>query len=348
MNNPSLLEFKNWQIRRCSVAIGPHDFQLNAGEIVTAMGPSGVGKTTWLMALLGYEEPGLEISGQRWQHGTLLKPGSIPRQALYIPQHLPFNPNWEVQEYLGKLPWGKKHRWNFLPLAYQPARQQRVHAVLERIGLLHRAKATAAELSGGESQRAAIAQMLLLSPQILVGDEFISALDPGMALWILEECRQQIIQTDGAAIIALHDVQTASKVSDRILLFWPSTIAESPWNLQDPSIIRNQSTLYTLLCLARWSKDLPYRPSVQHLVNYLHQWITESPAWENFTQIHPENCTLLLDNMGKFNLSDIPVTGLSPPIESQGLNLTPVRVEEYDTVKIGVTINAKTTTTILA
>jgi ABC-type multidrug transport system ATPase subunit len=344
-----LLELKNWKIRRCTdVAIGPHDFQLNAGEIVTVMGPSGVGKTTWLMTLLGYEELGLEISGQRWQHGVMLKSGSIPKRALYIPQHLPFNPNWEVQEYLGRLPWGKKHLFSILPLAYQPARQQRVLEVLDCIGLLHRAKATASELSGGESQRAAIAQMLLLSPQILVGDEFISALDPGMALWILAECRQQIIQNGGAAIIALHDVQTASKVSDRILLFWPSTISELPWNLQNPLVIRNQSILYTLLCLARWSKDLPSQKSIQHLVNYLYQWIMDNSVWGDFSSIYQDNCTLLIDEMGEIHLIEVPIASLPPPAQAQGFNLTPVRFEDEKSIKIGVTVNAIKTITVLA
>lgn len=354
MNNDSILTLKDWRIDRGSdVAIGPDDFQLVPGEIVTVMGPSGVGKTTWLMTILGYEELGLEIRGQRWQGSRLLKPGAVPKNALYIAQDQPFNPNWEVQEFLGRLPWGNRHPFNLLPISCQPRRLKRIHEVLAQLDLLHRSKATVAELSGGESQRAAIAQMLLLSPQLLVGDEFISALDPGMALWILEKCRQQISQTGGAAIIALHDVQTAAKVSDRILLFWASKISRQPWELSRQNITGNESTLYTLLCLARWSKDLPFRDSIRHLVNYLQIWIADPHAWAQFHSKFPDAQTLLVDDSGNFSILSYPIEGLPPPaLDCQDrLLFNPMRVELAGVTRIGITasIGSHTNTfTVLA
>jgi ABC-type cobalamin/Fe3+-siderophores transport system ATPase subunit len=339
MNSLPILELKDWQINRWDcISIGPHDFLLFSGEIVAIMGPSGVGKTTWMLTLLGYEELDLTISGERWQFGEQLKPGSVPTKALYIPQNLPFNPNWEVQEYLGRLPWGNRNPFNLLPILMQPARLKRVHEVLDKIGLLHRAKATVAELSGGESQRAAIAQILLISPQLLVADEFISALDPGMSLWILDECRQQISQTGGAAIIALHDVQTAVKVADRILLFWAPMISHQPWELSDRSIVTNQSVIYTLLCLARWSKDLPFRTAMRHLIDYLQIWITDPHSWKGLQIKYPENCILMVDDLGIFNSIDSSLVGLPPPsASSKGeLQLDPVKIEFNGSTRIGI------------
>jgi ABC-type cobalamin/Fe3+-siderophores transport system ATPase subunit len=339
MNSLPILELKDWQVNRWDcISIGPHDFRLSAGEIVVIMGPSGVGKTTWLLTLLGYEELDLQIGGERWQSGKQLKPGSVPTKALYIPQNLPFNPNWEVQEYLGRLPWGNRNPFNLLPISMQPVRLKRVHEVLDRIGLLHRAKATVAELSGGESQRAAIAQIILLSPQLLVADEFISALDPGMSLWILDECRQQIFQTGGAAIIALHDVQTAVKVADRILLFWAPTISHQPWELSDRSIVTNQSIIYTLLCLARWSKDLPFRTAIRHLIDYLQIWITNLHSWKDLQIKYPENSILIIDDLGNFNSIDSSLVKLHPPSSnSKGdLQLDPIKIEINGSTKIGI------------
>lgn len=339
MNSLPILELRNWQVNRWNcISIGPHNFLLSAGEIVVIIGPSGVGKTTWLLTLLGYEELDLKIGGERWQSGKQLKPGSVPTNALYIPQNLPFNPNWEVQEYLGRLPWGNRNYFNLLPISMQPTRLKRVHEVLDRIGLLHRAKATVAELSGGESQRAAIAQILLLSPQLLVADEFISALDPGMSLWILDECRQQITQTGGAAIIALHDVQTAIKVADRILIFWAPTISPQPWELSDRSIVTNQSIIYTLLCLARWSKDLPFRTAIRHLIDYLKIWITDNHRWKDLLGKCPENCILMIDDLGMINAIDSPYMGLPPPQPnlSQKIQLDPIRIESNGIIRIGV------------
>jgi ABC-type cobalamin/Fe3+-siderophores transport system ATPase subunit len=340
MNNLIILELKYFQVDLGnSVSIGSHNFQLFSGEIVIVMGPSGVGKTTWLLALLGYQELGLKVIGERWQSGKQLKPGSIPTKALYIPQRLPFNPNWEVQEYLGRLPWGNRNPFNLLPISMQPARLKRVREVLDRMGLLHRAKATVAELSGGESQRAAIAQILLLSPQLLVADEFISALDPGMSLWILDECRQQISQTGGAAIIALHDVQTAVKVADRILLFWAPTIDRQPWELAERSIVTNQSIIYTLLCLARWSKDLPFREAIRYLIHYLKVWIADPDSWQKLKIQCPETSILMVNDLGNLNAIDPPFIGLSPPqpnIDSK-LQLDPIRIEANGITRIGIT-----------
>lgn len=160
-----------------------------------------------------------------------------------------------------------------------------------------------------------------------------------MSLWILDECRQQISQTGGAAIIALNDVQTAVKVADRILLFWAPTISHQPWELFDRSIVTNQSIIYTLLCLARWSKDLPFRTAMRHLIDYLQIWINDPHSWKDLQSKCQDNSILMVDDLGNFNSIDSSFVGLpSPSANSKGeLQLDPIKIELNGFTRIGIT-----------
>ncbi len=342
MNNEiPLLQLKNWHIHRGQeIDLGPLDFSIYGGEIVTVMGPSGVGKTTWLMSILGYEEVGLEVSGERLQYGHSLLPGRVPKQALYIPQAMPFNPNWEVQAFLSRLPWGQPTLLDQL----FPLRKQRlapVKTVLQQLGLSHRAKATLAELSGGEAQRAAVAQLFLMNPQLFVADEFVSGLDPGMSTLILEQCRRNLQQSNGSAILALHDVQSALKSSDRILIVWPPSIDHLFWELQSGKHSWTSALLYTLLCLARWTKDLPFSSAIKSFIAQLGEWIKDEQ------RLHK----ILAQFSGRQQLQVMPDGELRPlndevleiaPVQTgfnPWIDIAPIRIESNNCVKIGVAIS---------
>lgn len=275
------------------------------------MGPSGVGKTTLLLTILGYQESGLSVSGKRIQEGKILPPSAVPEHALYIPQQLPFNPNWEVQGFLRRLPSVNPMWWEVLPRLWEmlpPFRTReraRVKEVLEQLGLSHRARATVAELSGGEAQRAALAQMLLLKPKLLIGDEFVSALDPGMTTWILDICRQEVVQSGGAAILAMHDVQSALQVSDRIILMWPASISSVPWVIHKGSRAWHGGMLFTLSCLARWAKDTPTNRALHHLISRIHTWLQDEQLLHEFLCTFGGRNTIIVDDGGEILAQDM-------------------------------------------
>jgi ABC-type cobalamin/Fe3+-siderophores transport system ATPase subunit len=328
------------------------NFSLQPGEITSLMGPSGCGKSTWLMALLGYEELGLTITGNRLQHGVSLSPGSVPSQALYIPQNLPFNPNWELQGFLCRLPWGNPTLIDTL-FPVRNKRIQRVRQVLAQLGLSGREHATVAELSGGEAQRAAAAQILLLSPHLLVGDEFVSGLDPGMAAWILDLCRKNLSHSGGTALFALHDVQTALRISDRILIILPPKIDTQPWQIERNSLAWKGNVLYTVLCLARYAKDLPPSDSVRNLLLLLRSWLKSEQQIKSFLTQYEKEPVLEIDYQGKFISSDAVIGCL--PVNSTQFNdwtdILPVRIELPHRTYIGVTIphcGSQNTLTLLA
>lgn len=276
MNSELIFELTNWVLRRPpTLMIGPLSLRLLQGEILTLMGPSGVGKTSTLLGLLGYEDPLLQTKGARCDHRGPLRDHAVPRNAVYIPQGLPFNPNWEILGFLCRLPWGQiTFRDRFIPA--NSSRQRVVLRVLDELGLAHRARATAAQLSGGEAQRAAIAQVILLKPKLIVADELISALDPGMAASILDRLQLQIRQTGAGAILALHDVQAAIRVSNKILLMWPTAVQPVPWLIERHSPAWRFDALYTCLCISRWLVDASEAVSAIELLSLLNNAINET------------------------------------------------------------------------
>jgi ABC-type multidrug transport system ATPase subunit len=335
-----VLQLKQWTIQRGnSVHIGPMDFSMEPGEIISLMGPSGCGKSTWLMALLGYEELGLIITGDRLQHGSPLPPGGVPTQALYIPQNLPFNPNWELQGFLCRLPWGKLTLLDTI-FPVRQKRIQRVREVLNQLGLNGREHATVAELSGGEAQRAAVAQILLLSPQLLIGDEFVSGLDPGMAAWILDRCRQNLANSGGTALFALHDVQTALRISDRILIIMPPQVDTQPWEIQQNTPAWQSNVLYTILCLARYAKDLPPSDSIRHLLLLIKIWLNNEEKLQSFLTQYGNVSILEVNHQGQFNPLDDTIYYLPEEnaLSRHWTEMMPVRIDRSQCTYIGIRI----------
>lgn len=233
------------------------------------MGPSGIGKTTLLMSILGYSDATLSISGRRIYCGDSINANEIPSSALYIPQHSPFNPNWEIMGYLSRLPWRDPALgWG---IGKKRARREKVRSVLSELGLAHRSHATVSELSGGESQRAALAQMLLLRPRLLVADEFVSALDPGMSVEILDRLRALVKEERVTCIFATHDIEAAMRTSDEIVVMTPSILGTVPWSIPRGSQAWSSSVMHTIMCLARWAYEMTAGRQVAVVFKFLRE-----------------------------------------------------------------------------
>jgi polar amino acid transport system ATP-binding protein len=189
--------------------------RVEAGEAVAIMGPSGAGKTTLLRCLNGLERADAgtvrvgtdELAPAAPDYERAL--ARIRRRVGFVFQQWHLFANRTV---LG----------NVIEAPVQVARQTkadataRARALLERVGIAHRAAAYPHELSGGEQQRAAIARALAMSPEVLLLDEPTSALDPERALDLVALLKGLL--TDGLALIAVtHDDRFAQALGGRVV-----------------------------------------------------------------------------------------------------------------------------------
>jgi putative ABC transport system ATP-binding protein len=92
---------------------------------------------------------------------------------------------------------------------------ERVRELLEAMGLADRARSLPRELSGGESQRVAVARALAHRPALVLADEPTGNLDPDNAATILEVLRAQIKRDNAAGILVTHSVAAAA-TTDRV------------------------------------------------------------------------------------------------------------------------------------
>jgi len=195
-----------------TVALRGAEIALRQGSWIGVVGPSGSGKSTLLQVLAGLLEPSggsVLIDGQDL---TRLPPPERARRRRQdigvVLQRDNLHPLLDVAGNVA-LP---------LRLDGQPpqAVRTRVRELLERVGLPDRAHHRAAQLSGGEAQRASIAVAVASRPRVLLADEPTGELDEATAtdmLDLLDALRQQ----EGAAILSVtHNPQVAARADRRL------------------------------------------------------------------------------------------------------------------------------------
>lgn len=180
------------------------------GTTTVLCGPSGSGKST-LIRTVNRLEP--------IQKGTITLSGrdiyakdvdvNILRSGIgFVFQQFNLFPHLSVVEnvMLPLLRIRKQSRSQARPVAMR---------MLERVGLADKANSLPADISGGQSQRVAIARSLILKPEVLVLDEPTSALDPEMVGEVLKLLRE--LSTDGITMMCVtHEMGFAREVADRI------------------------------------------------------------------------------------------------------------------------------------
>ncbi|OLB40287.1 MAG: macrolide ABC transporter ATP-binding protein, partial [Ktedonobacter sp. 13_2_20CM_53_11] len=163
-------------------ALNGIDMAVEAGEMVAIMGPSGCGKTTLLNCLSGLDTID---EGNIFIQGDNLRELSDNERTTYRARHMGF-----IFQDFNLLPVLSAVENVELPMliARVPAKKARRRALemLERVGLLDRARHRPAELSGGQRQRVTIARALTNDPAIVWADEPTGNLDSENAQEILD------------------------------------------------------------------------------------------------------------------------------------------------------------------
>ena len=194
---------------------------VEAGQVIVVIGPSGGGKSTLLRCLNRLEEP---TSGQILFEGTDLM--SLSEKQLdqmrtkmgMVFQNFNLFPNLTVLDNLRLAP--QKVKRQSKEEATKKAQQ-----LLERVGLADKADAYSDQLSGGQKQRIAIARALAMSPDVLLFDEPTSALDPEMVGGVLK-VMQDLAQEGMTMVVVTHEMGFAREVADEVWFMADSQIVE--------------------------------------------------------------------------------------------------------------------------
>jgi polar amino acid transport system ATP-binding protein len=190
--------------------------RVGRGEAVALCGPSGSGKTTLLRCLNGLERADagtIRVEGQELRAGTGAADDralqALRRKVGFVFQQWHLFANLTVLENVIEAP---------IHVAREPAAraETRARALLERVGIAHRAAARPHQLSGGEQQRAAIARALAMTPSVLLLDEPTSALDPERTRDLVALLRG--LCADGLTLVCVtHDGGFARDLGARVL-----------------------------------------------------------------------------------------------------------------------------------
>ena len=193
---------------------------IRRGEVVSIIGPSGGGKSTFLRCLNLLETPD---GGQ-----VLFKGQDITDKKLNISQyrqsigmvfqHFNVFPNLTVLENVTLAPVLEKK------VPKDQAKEEAM-ALLRRVGRGDKANEYPRKLSGGQKQRLAIVRAMAMKPEVMLFDEPTSALDPEMVKEVLNVIRE-LTRSGMTILIVTHEMGFAREISDRVLFICDGVIKE--------------------------------------------------------------------------------------------------------------------------
>ncbi|HEX9575485.1 MAG TPA: amino acid ABC transporter ATP-binding protein [Myxococcales bacterium] len=200
------------------------DAEVNEGETIALVGPSGGGKSTFLRCLNGLTS---FDAGMVQVAGVELRPRTAPdapqlralrARVAMVFQSLNLFPHLTA---LGNVSLAPVHVRQETPAAAR----SRAAELLARVGLADRGDARPAELSGGQQQRVAIARALAMDPEVLLLDEPTSALDPEMRGEVLGVLRD-LARTGMTMLVVTHEMTFARAAASRVWVFDEGRLVE--------------------------------------------------------------------------------------------------------------------------
>ncbi len=196
------------------------NYQVHKGEVVSIIGASGSGKSTFLRCINLLEWP---TSGKIFYHGeNVLEPqydvvGYRAKLGMVFQQFNLFNNLTALDNcVVGQVKVKKKKR---------DAAEKTAMQYLERVGMAEYVNAKPRQLSGGQKQRIAIARALSMEPEAILFDEPTSALDPEMVGEVLKVL-DDLAHSGLTMVIVTHEMAFAREVSHRVAFMADGVIAE--------------------------------------------------------------------------------------------------------------------------
>ncbi|NWJ46677.1 MAG: phosphate ABC transporter ATP-binding protein [Chloroflexi bacterium] len=182
------------------------NIQVEQGEVLAIIGPSGAGKTTFLRLLNRLDEP---TSGTVYYEGKDYRslPPAIVRQQIGMVLQSPYLFPGSIAE---NISFGPRQRGITLS-------SERISWLLERVGLPGYQERAINNLSGGEAQRVSLARTLANSPKVLLLDEPTSALDSEAEHEVETLLSGIIAEEKLTCLIITHNMAQAARIANRAL-----------------------------------------------------------------------------------------------------------------------------------
>ena len=233
------------------LAVDGVDIAVPEGEVWGFLGPNGSGKTTTIRMLCGLLRADAG-EGTCLGYDFRTQSEQIKREVGYMTQKFSFWEDLSIRENL-----------EFVARVYELSdRKTKVDATLERLGLVHRQKQLAGELSGGWKQRMALASCMLHSPKLLLLDEPTAGVDPKARRDFWEEIHT-LSEAGITVLVSTHYMDEAERC-DRIVyilnghVIARGTVAE----------VIEQSALITFVIegegVRHFMQQLSHAPGIEH------------------------------------------------------------------------------------
>jgi iron(III) transport system ATP-binding protein len=191
-----------------STALDDVTFEAGCGEFICVLGPSGCGKTTLLRVVAGLDS---QDTGRVVIEGREVSRLPVSRRNVGIVfQSYALFPNLTAE---GNVGYGLRNRRNG-----KKGWRERVQELLDLVGLSGMGRKFPAQLSGGQQQRVALARAMALSPDLLLLDEPLSALDAQVRVMLRGEIKRLQQRLGVTTLMVTHDQEEALTMADRILV----------------------------------------------------------------------------------------------------------------------------------
>lgn len=228
MNTP-IIEFKKVILGYSRPILFDIDFTVNSGDFIGIVGPNGVGKTTFLKAVLGLLKP---LEGEIIRHNKLIRFGYVPQRQV-VDELFP----------LSVLDIVLMGRYSLVGLCRRPAKEDRQKALqcLAHVGIEKLALRSYRELSGGQKQRTLLARALACEPTILLLDEPTTDMDLPSEREIMELVEQLREKENLTVLIVSHLLHVVVNSANRLAF-----VGRSKIQIQDKNEAITQENLSNL------------------------------------------------------------------------------------------------------
>lgn len=199
------------------------NIDVNKGDVVTLIGPSGTGKTTLLRCINYLEKPttgNITLGDLSLNYKKITKKEILTlrrKTAMVFQQYNLFKNKTVIENVMEpQLIVQKKSKKE----AYENSIEQ-----LDKVGLIDKLDSYPSQLSGGQQQRVSIARALALKPEVVLFDEPTSALDPELVGEVLKVI-EAVAKSGMTIVLVTHEMSFAQKISTKIVFMDKGNIVE--------------------------------------------------------------------------------------------------------------------------